>query len=93
MNKKKSRSSKFETNAVRAGTIRSSQGEHSESLYLTSSFIFESAEEAAERFLNQETGNVLLETDKGYQVLTPLRQNIEYTEYTTFYRINDRIYV
>ena len=35
----------------RAGTIRSSQGEHSESLYLTSSFIFESAEEAAERFL------------------------------------------
>ena len=58
MNKKKSRSSKFETNAVRAGTIRSSQGEHSESLYLTSSFIFESAEEAAERFLNQETGNV-----------------------------------
>ena len=58
MNKKKSRSSKFETNAVRAGTIRSSQGEHSESLDLTSSFIFESAEEAAERFLNQETGNV-----------------------------------
>jgi O-succinylhomoserine sulfhydrylase len=58
MNKKKSRSSKFETNAVRAGTIRSSQGEHSESLYLTSSFIFESAEQAAERFLNQETGNV-----------------------------------
>ena len=58
MNKKKSRSSKFETNAVRAGTIRSSQGEHSESLFLTSSFIFESAEEAAERFLNQETGNV-----------------------------------
>jgi len=58
MNKKKSRSSKFETNAIRAGTIRSSQGEHSESLYLTSSFIFESAEEAAERFLNQETGNV-----------------------------------
>ena len=42
---------------------------------------------------NQETGNVLLETDKGYQVLTPLHQNIEYTDYTSFYRINDRIYV
>ncbi len=42
---------------------------------------------------NQETGNVLLETDKGYQVLTPLRQNIEYTVYTSFYRINDKIYV
>ena len=42
---------------------------------------------------NQETGNVLLETDKGYQVLTPLRQNIEYTDYILFYRINDRIYV
>ena len=42
---------------------------------------------------NQETGNVLLEADKGYQVLTPLRQNIEYTDYTTFYRINNRVYV
>jgi len=42
---------------------------------------------------NQETGNAVLETSNGYQVLTPLRQNIEYTEYTTFYRINDRIYV
>ena len=42
---------------------------------------------------NKETGNVLLEADKGYQVLTPLRQNIEYTEYTSFYRINDKIYV
>ena len=42
---------------------------------------------------NEETGNVLLETDKGPQVLTRLRQNIEFTDYTTFYRINDRIYV
>ena len=42
---------------------------------------------------NQETGNVLLEEYKGYQVLTPLRQNIEYTDYTSFYRINNRIYV
>jgi hypothetical protein len=42
---------------------------------------------------NEETGNVLLETDKGPQVLTRLHQNIEFTDYTTFYRINDRIYV
>ncbi|MBT7407454.1 MAG: O-succinylhomoserine sulfhydrylase [Nitrosomonadales bacterium] len=58
MNKKNLRTSKFATNSVRAGTFRSSQGEHSESLYLTSSFIFQSAEEAAERFANQEAGNV-----------------------------------
>ena len=27
---------------------------------------------------NKETRNVVLETDKGYQVLTPLNQNVEY---------------
>jgi hypothetical protein len=43
--------------------------------------------------INKETGNAVLETDNGYQVLTQLRQNIEYTDYTTFYRINNRIYV
>jgi hypothetical protein len=42
---------------------------------------------------NQETGNVLLETDKGYQALTRLHQNVEYTDYTNWYTINDRIYV
>ena len=42
---------------------------------------------------NQETSNVLLETDKGYQVLTPLHQNVEYTDYLNWYTINDRIYV
>ena len=40
---------KFETNSIRAGSIRSDQGEHSEALYLTSSFIFKDAEEAAAR--------------------------------------------
>ena len=49
---------KFETNSVRAGSIRSDQGEHSEALYLTSSFIFKDAKEAAARFANSETGNV-----------------------------------
>ena len=42
---------------------------------------------------NLETGNVLIETDKGYQALTRLHQNTEYTDYTSFYRINDKIYV
>jgi len=49
---------KFETNSVRAGSIRSDQGEHSEALYLTSSFVFKDAKEAAARFANSETGNV-----------------------------------
>ena len=41
---------------------------------------------------NTETGNAVLETSNGYQVLTRLHQNTEYHDYTTFYRINDRIY-
>ena len=49
---------KFETNSIRAGSIRSNEGEHSEALYLTSSFIFENAEQAAARFANTEEGNV-----------------------------------
>ena len=49
---------KFETNSVRAGSIRSDQGEHSEALYLTSSFVFKNAKEAAARFANSETGNI-----------------------------------
>jgi O-succinylhomoserine sulfhydrylase len=49
---------KFETNSVRAGSIRSNQGEHSEALYLTSSFVFKNAKEAAARFANTEEGNV-----------------------------------
>lgn len=47
-----------ETCAVRGGTIRSAQGEHSEAMYLTSSFVFESAAQAAARFAGQEEGNV-----------------------------------
>lgn len=47
-----------ETLAVRAGIERSHFGEHSEALYLTSSFVFESAAQAAARFGNQEPGNI-----------------------------------
>jgi O-succinylhomoserine sulfhydrylase len=48
----------LETLAVRAGIERSHFGEHSEPLYLTSSFIFKSAAQAAARFGNQEPGNI-----------------------------------
>ena len=47
-----------ETLAVRAGITRSQFGEHSEALYLTSSFVFDSAAQAAARFAGTETGNV-----------------------------------
>ena len=46
------------TQAIRTGGLRSSHGEHSESLYLTSSYVFDSAEQAAARFAGSETGNV-----------------------------------
>ena len=49
---------KLETLAVRAGIERSQFGEHSEALYLTSSFVFKSAAQAAARFGNQEPGNI-----------------------------------
>lgn len=48
----------FESLAVRAGTRRSSEGEHSEALYLTSSFVFKNAAEAAARFGGSQPGNI-----------------------------------
>ncbi|MDE3011196.1 MAG: O-succinylhomoserine sulfhydrylase [Pseudomonadota bacterium] len=47
-----------ETLAVRAGIERSQFNEHAEALYLTSSFVFDSAAQAAARFGNQEPGNI-----------------------------------
>ncbi len=46
----------FDTLAVRAGTLRSEFGEHSEALFLTSSFTFKSAAQAAARFANADEG-------------------------------------
>jgi O-succinylhomoserine sulfhydrylase len=43
---------------VRAGTQRSQFQEHSEAMYLTSSFVFGSAEEAAARFSGAEPGPI-----------------------------------
>jgi O-succinylhomoserine sulfhydrylase len=48
----------FDTLAVRAGQERSQFGEHAEALYLTSSFVFKSAAQAAARFSGEEEGNV-----------------------------------
>ncbi len=48
----------FETLAVRAGTQRSQFHEHSEGLFLTSSFVFDSAAQAAERFSGTQEGMV-----------------------------------
>ncbi len=47
---------KFDTLAVRAGLLRSDFQEHSEALFLTSSFVYRDAAEAARRFANQEPG-------------------------------------
>lgn len=47
-----------ETLAVRAGLERSQFGEHAEALYLTSSFVFENAAQAAARFSGESAGNV-----------------------------------
>lgn len=47
-----------ETLAVRAGTLRTEFQEHSEALFLTSSFVFGSAAEAAARFSGEQPGNI-----------------------------------
>ncbi len=49
---------KFNTDAIRAGSIRSAEGEHSEAIFLTSSFVFKNSKEAADRFANTNKGNV-----------------------------------
>lgn len=46
------------TLAVRTGHHRTAEQEHSEPLFMTSSFVFDNAEQAAARFSNAEPGNV-----------------------------------
>lgn len=48
----------LETVAVRVGHRRSAEGEHSEPIYATSSFVFDSAAEAAARFAGETAGNI-----------------------------------
>ncbi len=48
----------FATLAVRAGQVRTAEGEQSEPIFPTSSFTFSSAAQAAARFANTEPGNI-----------------------------------
>ncbi|HLT04056.1 MAG TPA: O-succinylhomoserine sulfhydrylase, partial [Pseudomonas sp.] len=47
-----------DTLAVRAGQRRTPEGEHSEALFLSSSYVFRSAADAAARFAGEQPGNV-----------------------------------
>jgi len=47
-----------ETLAVRAGIQRTAEGEHSEPIFNTSSYVFDSAAHAAARFKGDEPGNI-----------------------------------
>lgn len=48
----------LETLAIRAGQVRTAEGEHSEPIFPTSSFVFPSAAEAAARFSGETPGNI-----------------------------------
>ncbi|UUY07835.1 O-succinylhomoserine sulfhydrylase [Pseudomonas sp. J452] len=48
----------FDTLAVRAGQHRTPEGEHGEALFLTSSYVFRTAADAAARFAGEVPGNV-----------------------------------
>ncbi len=48
----------FATRAIRTGHRRSGEQEHSEPIYATSSYVFESAAEAAARFAGDAPGNI-----------------------------------
>lgn len=48
----------FETRAIRAGQQRTAEGEHSEPIFPTSSYVFGSAAEAAARFSGDQPGNI-----------------------------------
>lgn len=48
----------LETIALRSGHTRSFEGEHAEPIFLTSSFVYANAAEAAAKFSGQEEGNI-----------------------------------
>ncbi len=48
----------FDTLAIRSGQQRSSELEHSEAIFVTSSFVFENAAQAAARFAGDQPGNI-----------------------------------
>jgi O-succinylhomoserine sulfhydrylase len=48
----------FATRAIRAGQRRTQEGEHGDPIFTTSSFVFDSAAQAAARFAGEEPGNI-----------------------------------
>ena len=48
----------LDTRAVRAGQVRTHEGEHAEPIFATSSYVFANAAEAAARFSGDQPGNV-----------------------------------
>jgi O-succinylhomoserine sulfhydrylase len=48
----------FSTLAIRTGHTRTPEGEHSEAIFATSSYVFASAAEAAARFAGEASGNI-----------------------------------
>jgi O-succinylhomoserine sulfhydrylase len=48
----------LDTLAIRTGHVRTAEGEHGEPLFLTSSYVFADAAEAAARFSGEQPGNV-----------------------------------
>jgi len=48
----------FDTRAVRVGSHRTHEGEHSEPIFPTSSYVFKNAAEAAARFAGTQPGNI-----------------------------------
>jgi len=49
---------RLSTLAIRAGQVRTPEGEHAEPIFTTSSYVFGSAAEAAARFAEREKGNI-----------------------------------
>jgi len=49
---------RFDTLAIRTGHQRTAEGEHGEPIFPTSSFVFDSAAQAAARFAGDEPGNI-----------------------------------
>ena len=61
----------FDTLAIRSGHRRTSELEHSEPIFATSSFVFENAAQAAARFAGDEPGNIYA------RFTNPTTQNFE----------------
>ena len=58
MSEKKKQPLGINTRAVRAGQVRSPEGEHSELIFTSSSYVFANAAEAAARFAGDSPGNI-----------------------------------